>query len=232
MIISHLLNFKGYSKKFIGSITIYSDIYDKNDYKDNPIIKNLIKKKDIKIMNFLKNKYVNQNAQVKEYEEVKKMHEKLGIEFLKEPYDIIEEYINNYPNYTKNLNEILFSAFWKEYIDYIKQFLNKKFLIYKKFDINREINYWMEKIFRGDFKSNNNLNNISSIKYHFKSIINIIVPLKAFDEYIEKFDEVIENFDVIDTFFNKIENINLVIYNSKTNKKLWTKINVVNFFVI
>ena len=32
-------------------------------------------------MNFLNN-YVNQNAQVKEYEEVKKMHEKLGIELL------------------------------------------------------------------------------------------------------------------------------------------------------
>ena len=45
---------KGYSKKFIFNLPIFAELYDKKtDYKDLSIIKNLIKNKDIKVMNFL-----------------------------------------------------------------------------------------------------------------------------------------------------------------------------------
>ena len=75
----------------------------------------------------------------------------------------------------------------------------------------------MKKIFGGDCKSKNNLNNTnlwkSSIKYHFKLIINPNVPLKTFDEYIEKSMNLLKN--LIEKFLNKIEKYNFQFKNKQ-----------------
>ena len=54
------------------------------------------------------------------------MHEKLGMEFLKKPYDIIEEYINNDDNYY----QILFENFMRIIKMILKELKNKNNVFY------------------------------------------------------------------------------------------------------
>lgn len=100
---------KGYSKKFIFSLPIFAKLYDnKTNYKDLSVIKNLIKNKDIKVMNFIKF-YLEKNALKEEEKNVEKMHKNWAKEFLKKPYDIIDDYINNFDNHY----QIAFKTFIK-----------------------------------------------------------------------------------------------------------------------
>lgn len=102
---------KGYARKFLNIVPIYVHSYDDTEYNDygDETIKNLISKKEIKVMNFV-GEYVSKKSRSKEYDEILKEHLKWGKEFLEEPYKIIKDYYNNYEKYY----EICFDKFYEK----------------------------------------------------------------------------------------------------------------------